>query len=43
MNIRLRIEKTEKDNLSPYAMLSQNSKGRKLFENKCTIRTDFQR
>lgn len=43
MNIRLRIEKTEKDSLSPYAMLSENSKGRKLFENKCTIRTDFQR
>ncbi|MBU5254959.1 deoxyguanosinetriphosphate triphosphohydrolase [Tissierella praeacuta] len=43
MNIRLRIEKTEKDSLSPYAMLSKNSKGRKLFENKCTIRTDFQR
>ncbi|WMM23488.1 deoxyguanosinetriphosphate triphosphohydrolase [Tissierella sp. MB52-C2] len=43
MNIRLRIEKAEKNNLSQYAMLSQNSKGRKSFEEKCTMRTDFQR
>jgi dGTPase len=43
MNIRLRIEETEKNNLSQYAMLSQNSKGRKGFEEKCTMRTDFQR
>ncbi|MBU5427095.1 deoxyguanosinetriphosphate triphosphohydrolase [Tissierella pigra] len=43
MNIRLRIEEIEKNNLSQYAMLSQNSKGRKNFEGKCTMRTDFQR
>ncbi|WP_353096066.1 deoxyguanosinetriphosphate triphosphohydrolase [Tissierella praeacuta] len=43
MDIRLRIERTEKDSLSQYAMLSQNSRGRKTFENKCTVRTDFQR
>ena len=43
MNIRLRIEEIEKNNLSQYAMLSQNSKGRKNFERKCTMRTDFQR
>lgn len=43
MNIRLRIEETEKNNLSQYAMLSQDSKGREKTEDKCTIRTDFQR
>lgn len=43
MNIRLRTEEIEKNNLSQYAMLSQNSKGREKLEEKCTIRTDFQR
>ncbi|MCQ4923787.1 deoxyguanosinetriphosphate triphosphohydrolase [Tissierella carlieri] len=43
MNIRLRTEETEKNNLSQYAMFSQNSKGREKFEEKCDIRTDFQR
>lgn len=43
MNIRLKIEEIEKNNLSKYAMLSQNSKGRKNFEEKCSIRTDYQR
>ena len=43
MNIRLKIEEMEKNNLSQYAMLSKNSKGRKNFEEKCTMRTDFQR
>ena len=43
MNIRLKIEEIEKNNLSKYAMLSENSKGRKTFEEKCSIRTDYQR
>ncbi len=43
MNIRLRIEEIEKNNLSEYAMLSQNSKGRMNYEKPCDIRTDFQR
>ena len=43
MNIRLRKEEIEKNNLSQYAMHSQNSKGREKFEEKCDIRTDFQR
>ena len=43
MNIRSKIEEMEKRNLSKYAMFSQNSKGRKILEEKCSIRTDFQR
>ncbi len=43
MNIRLRIEEIEKNLLSPYAALSCNSKGRRLYEEKCNVRTDFQR
>ncbi len=43
MNIRTRIEEIEKNNSSKYAMLSQNSKGRNELEEKCDIRTDFQR
>lgn len=43
MNIRIRTEEIERNNLSLFATLSQNSKGRKNFEEKCTIRTDFQR
>lgn len=43
MNIRNKIEDTEETILSSYAKKSKNSKGRKLFEEKCTIRTDFQR
>ncbi|MFA5575736.1 MAG: deoxyguanosinetriphosphate triphosphohydrolase [Tissierellaceae bacterium] len=43
MNIRQRIEESEEKNLSQYAMLSKNSKGRKETEEKCSIRTDFQR
>ena len=42
-NIRERIEKLEIDNLSSNAVLSKNSKGRKFNEEKCSIRTDFQR
>lgn len=43
MNIRLRIEEIEENNLSKYAKLSKDSEGRKDLEVKCTIRTDFQR
>lgn len=43
MNIRKRIEETEKINLSQYATLSENTRGRLVQEEKCTVRTDFQR
>lgn len=43
MNIRERNERIERETLSQYAMLSANSKGRKCEEEKCDIRTDFQR
>jgi len=43
MNIRQRTEEIEKSILSPYAVLSINSKGRERKEAKCQIRTDFQR
>ncbi|MCG0274744.1 MAG: deoxyguanosinetriphosphate triphosphohydrolase [Thermosediminibacteraceae bacterium] len=43
MNIREMTEELEKKTLSPYAMLSSKSKGRKIPEEKCEIRTEFQR
>lgn len=43
MNIREEVEKREYENLSPYATKSADSKGRNSEEEKCTIRTDFQR
>ncbi|KPU44090.1 deoxyguanosinetriphosphate triphosphohydrolase [Oxobacter pfennigii] len=43
MNIRENYEKLEKEILSPYATLSFESKGRVIPEDKCDIRTDFQR
>lgn len=43
MDIRLETEKIEKNNLSKYAMLSENSQGREYMEEKCSIRTDYQR
>ena len=43
MNIRVQTEKNEKERLSPFATLSQDTRGRKVFEEKCDIRTDFQR
>lgn len=43
MSIRLKLEEIERNNLSRYAMLSENSQGRRDFEEKCTIRTDYQR
>jgi dGTPase len=43
MDIRIQQEKWEEEKLSPYATLSKNSKGRSIWEEKCDIRTDFQR
>ncbi|MBR4909762.1 MAG: deoxyguanosinetriphosphate triphosphohydrolase [Clostridia bacterium] len=43
MNIREISENNEKLILSPYATLSVNTKGRETAEEKCAIRTDFQR
>ena len=42
-NIRETTEQIEKQILSPYACLSENSKGRTVQEEKCELRTDFQR
>ena len=41
--VRERLEEAEIKNLSPYAAKSAQSKGRKVEEEKCPIRTDFQR
>lgn len=41
--IREEIEQIEKKTLSPFASLSVNSKGRLRKEEKCDLRTDFQR
>jgi len=41
MNIRIQREELERKILSPMATLSENSKGRERFEEKCNIRTDF--
>ncbi|MBQ6807052.1 MAG: deoxyguanosinetriphosphate triphosphohydrolase [Lachnospiraceae bacterium] len=43
MNIRESLEQWEKEYLSPYAMLSMNSKGRMKPEEQCDIRPVFQR
>lgn len=43
MDIRREIEEREEKFLSPYACLAKNSKGRKYKEDKCPMRTDFQR
>ena len=43
MNIREQQEELEKKHLSEFATLSVNSKGRMREEEKCTIRTEFQR
>lgn len=43
MDIRIQIEEREKNILSRYAALSENTKGRIIEEEKCTIRTDYQR
>ncbi|MBR2489473.1 MAG: deoxyguanosinetriphosphate triphosphohydrolase [Clostridia bacterium] len=43
MNIREQTEKNERIILSPVAAFSEESRGRKSFEEKCVLRTDFQR
>lgn len=43
MGIREYLEEMEEKNLSEYACLSMHSKGRARPENRCDIRTDFQR
>ncbi len=43
MVIRIQVEKWEKERLSQFAFLSADSKGRQIFEEKCNVRTDFQR
>lgn len=43
MNIRIQLEAWENEKLLPYATLSQNSKGRMVNEEKCNVRTEFQR
>lgn len=43
MTVREKIENNEKLLLSDKACLNSNSKGRKIAEEKCSLRTDFQR
>ena len=43
MTIREQMEQMERENLSPYACLSVNSKGRERTEAECDIRPVFQR
>lgn len=43
MNIRIRTENLERQVLSEFATLSSNSRGRKIKEKECDIRTVFQR
>ena len=43
MLIREELEKAERENLSPYATLSENSKGREREEEQCDIRPVFSR
>lgn len=42
-NVRTVSEEIEKSTLSPFATLSSNTKGREKDEEKCELRTDFQR
>ena len=43
MTIREEQEHLERQTLSKYATLSENTKGRAIEEKKCDVRTDFQR
>ncbi len=43
MNIRDRVENEERETLSPFATLSAETKGRRVSEEPCIIRTAFQR
>ena len=43
MNIREQSEEIERKILSPHAALSAETKGRMIYEEPCSIRTDYQR
>ncbi|QAT49632.1 deoxyguanosinetriphosphate triphosphohydrolase [Caproiciproducens sp. NJN-50] len=43
MTVCERVQKLEEQTLSPYAMLSKNSAGRKVPEEECDLRTPYQR
>ena len=43
MNIREQTEKLERDTLAPWAQLSENSRGREMAEEKCSLRTEYAR
>jgi len=43
MSIREEMERMERETLSPYATLSENSRGRDIPEEPCDIRPVFQR
>lgn len=43
MQIRIRTEKLEQEQLSSYAALSSTTRGRAVFEEPCPVRTAFQR
>ncbi|MFU0833273.1 MAG: Deoxyguanosinetriphosphate triphosphohydrolase-like protein [Oscillospiraceae bacterium] len=43
MTVRERLQKLEEQTLSPYAMRSANSAGRKVPEKECDLRTPYQR
>lgn len=43
MNVREKIEKWEKENLSSFATLSTSTKGRDRKERECSLRTEFQK
>lgn len=43
MDTRILIERSEEERLSSLATLSSRTKGRKIAEEKCDVRTDFQR
>lgn len=43
MNVRERTEEIEEKTLSTFAVISKHSRGREHLENKCEIRTEFQR
>ena len=43
MTIREELERVEQENLSPYATLSVNSRGKEVPEEPCDVRTVFQR
>ncbi len=43
MKLRIQIENDEVERLSPYAAKSNESLGRQIFEEKCELRTEYQR